>query len=497
MKHTSRIIPLLLIALPLVAAEPPVLVRDIDVSRHQRLFPNLTGYRNTSIQKAPAPVLAELSEKEFGKAKITRCWLNLDEMWDYRTRKYEYNYQVGVHKYDDIKEKHPESWNWVEPTRIRFDDYLKAFGEHSDEIMLSIRRYERDVLDGKLGLTMEDWKTLFKAAVKHCKEICPNVRYIEVCNENELKGFANCTPEEYYKFYRLGAAAVDEVNREMKLEGNSRILVGGPVNAGFRVKNLEHFFDSIKNDQGQTRLDFVSWHEYHNKYAGLAYREVQLRKMMSDHGLPADLPLFITEHDPYHPPKESREHNLINGAALVKSLYFCNAYSPGIKIMPWVLYHNGSIQTRFMWFEGPNEPDTKAEELVMLPAGCSMKLLSMHRKWEVPVDNNLEADHIVLASVDEGGMAVHAVNYGDVLDVRIEVGKLNSPFAGVPADGKLNFVKYLVDEKHSNAVTDPNYRGGIQQVENGHVIIKDGKAVLAHSGLAKNGILFWMLTPAR
>ena len=104
MKHTSRIIPLLLIVLPLFAAEPPVLVRDIDVSRHQRLFPNLTGYRNTSIQKAPAPVLAELSEKEFGKAKITRCWLNLDEMWDYRTRKYEYNYQN----------------RYTQPTHLRF-----------------------------------------------------------------------------------------------------------------------------------------------------------------------------------------------------------------------------------------------------------------------------------------------------------------------------------------------------------------------------------------
>jgi hypothetical protein len=32
-----------------------------------------------------------------------------------------------------------------------------------------------------------------------------------------------------------------------------------------------------------------------------------------------------------------------------------------------------------MWFDGPNEPDTKAEQLRMLPAGCSMKLLSMHK----------------------------------------------------------------------------------------------------------------------
>ena len=76
--------------------------------------------------------------------------------------------------------------------------------------------------------------------------------------------------------------------------------------------------------------------------------------------------MFITEHDPYHPKAGSTEYNLINGAGLVKSLYFTSLYSPGVKIMPWVQYHDGNIQTRFMWFEGPNEPDTKAEELRML-----------------------------------------------------------------------------------------------------------------------------------
>ena len=87
-------------------AETPDITRTIDASQYFRTFPRLPAGRNTSIQKAPAPVLAEVSEREFGKARITKCWLNLDEMWDYRTREYNYNYRIGVHKYDDVPEKH-------------------------------------------------------------------------------------------------------------------------------------------------------------------------------------------------------------------------------------------------------------------------------------------------------------------------------------------------------------------------------------------------------
>jgi len=174
-------------------AETPDITRTIDASQNFRAFPRLPAGRNTSIQKAPAPVLAEVSEREFGKARIAKCWLNLDEMWNYRTREYNYNYRIGVHKYDDVPEKHTETWGCAQETNVRFYDYLAAFGKHSDEVMLTIRRYERDILDGTLGVTMEDWKEIFKNAVIHYRRICPNLRYIEVCNEYALKGFIGCT----------------------------------------------------------------------------------------------------------------------------------------------------------------------------------------------------------------------------------------------------------------------------------------------------------------
>ncbi len=83
-----------------VPDETPGITRTIDASKYFRAFPDLVAYRNTSIQKAPAPVLAKLSEREFGKAKITRCWLNLDEMWDYRTRQFNDNYEIVLASVD-------------------------------------------------------------------------------------------------------------------------------------------------------------------------------------------------------------------------------------------------------------------------------------------------------------------------------------------------------------------------------------------------------------
>lgn len=474
----------------------PRIARMIDASRYFRRFPDLVGYRNTSIQKAPAPVLAEVSERELGRAKITRCWLNLDEMWDYRTREFDYNFRIGVDRYKDIPEKFRESWDWESETNIHFDDYLKAFGKHSDEVLLCIRRYERDILDGKLGVTREDWKTLFKNAVRHSKEICPNVRYIEVCNEYGCAGFIGCTPDEYYGFYRLACQAVNEVNAEMKLSEKDRLLVGGPNAVRDAMNALHLFFENFSKDESpDKRLDFVTWHEYHDRYAETAHRQKQVTRMLSLDRLPTDLPMFITEHDPYHPKAGSREYNLINGAGLVKSLYFSSVFSPGVKIMPWVLYHDGEIQTRFMWFEGPNQPDTRAEELRMLPAGCSMKLLGMHRGWEIAVDNAIEDDEIVLASVQNDGLAVQAVNYGEPKDVSLRMEKLSEVFPAL-GDGELRVVKYLIDEEHSNRVAEPDYPGGIEKVDECRVRPREGTIRLEHPRLSKNGIVFWKVIPA-
>ena len=477
------------------SGKAPGITRTIDASHYIRRFPRLPAGRNTSLQKAPAPVLAEVSEREYGKARITKCWLNLDEMWDYRTRQYDFNYRIGVHKYDDVKEKHPETWGSVKETNVRFHDYLRAFGKHSDEVMLTIRRYERDILDGKLGVTMADWKEMFKKAVVHYRQMCPNLRYIEVCNEYALSGFIGCTAEEYYEFYKTAYQAVNEANEELGLKNESRVLVGGPAVTGDIVAQMDSFFENFSKDTSPSkRLDFVSWHEYGKSYHGTALREGQVQGLLASHGIPVAKPMFVTEHDPVHGRLGTHELNLVNGAGLVKSLYFSSVYSPGMTIMPWVQYHIREIQTQFMWFDGPNEPDTRADELRMLPSGCSMKLLSMHKEWEIAVDNSLDRDELVLASIQNDGLAVHAINYGETRDVRIQIAGLPRVFTAL-GSGRFRFVKYQIDETHSNGVADPSYSGGPQEVDQGILAAEDGSVTLTNAELMKNGILMWILVP--
>ncbi|MCE5345563.1 MAG: hypothetical protein LLG13_04630 [Bacteroidales bacterium] len=478
-----------------VASEASIeITRAIDVAKQTHPFPDLVAYRNTSLQKAPAPVIAEVSDKAYGRSKVTRCWLNLDEMWDYRTREYNFNFQIGVDKYRDIKEKHRESWPWEVESNVHFYDYMKAFNDYSDEIMLTIRRYEREILDNTLPVTMGDWKMIFKEGLKHYKILYPKIRYVEVCNEYELKGFAGATDEQYYLFYKLGYEAVNEINKELGLSGDKRLLVGGPVSTNSFLSRIDHFFEFYNKDQSpEKKLDFVSWHEYHVKISETVNREKDIKDLLSKHGLSTDIPMFISEHDPYHFSEDKLEYHFANAAGLVKSLYYSSIYSPDIMIMPWVLYHNSKLQTRFMWFDGPNEPDTKANEIRMLPTGASMQFLTMLKGQEIQVNNSIDNEDIVLASAQKSKVVIEAINYADPRAVNLTIQNLGKVFPEVK-NGKLHVVKYLIDSNHSNCLTNPEYKGGIEKIEDSWVKTKKGQIELKQEKLEKNGLVLWELT---
>lgn len=467
------------------------IVRTVDVRKEVREFPDLVTYFNTSLQKAPAPVLGELAREQFGTPAITRCWLNLDEMWDYRTRKYDYNFTIGVDKYKDIAEKHRETWNWEVESEIKFYDYLSAFSKNSEEIMLTIRRYEKDILTGNLPVTMKDWKTIFKAGLKHYKEKFTNIRYVEVCNEYELKGFMDGTDDQYYEFYKLAYEAVNEVNKELKLTGKDRILVGGPVTTGNSLPRIDAFAKNFVNDGNPEKaMDFVSWHEYTKPVAQTAHRESEIRAILQKYGLNEHLPMFISEHQPFHYREDSDERHFSNAATLVKSLYFTSLYSPNIAIMPWVLYHNEELQTRFMWFKGPNLNSTRADELKMLPLGVSMKLLSKHKGREIKVINDLGDEDIVLASRDGKTIRVHAVNFSAARPIRILLNKVNEG-----TGSKFKVTKYVLDNTHNNLLADNNYGGRLVESETKEVNLNNNETLLLqHPNIDKYGTVFWEIS---
>ena len=224
-------------------------------------------------------------------------------MWDYRTRQYDDNYRIGVHKYDDVPEKFRESWDWVTETNVHFHDYLKAFGEHSDAVLLCVRRYERDILDGKLGVTMDDWKTIFKHAVKQSKQVCPNVRYIEVCNEYGCSGFIGCTPDEYYRLLSARLPGGQRGQRRAEALGRGPHSRRRAERRARRHGRAEPLLRELQ--PGRARPTSV-WTSSPGTNTTTAMRRSPIGRRRSARcwrltACPTDLPMFITEHDPYHP----------------------------------------------------------------------------------------------------------------------------------------------------------------------------------------------------
>ena len=471
------------------------ITRLIDVSKVSGIFPDLAGYRNTSIQMTPAPVLAKLSAAELGEPKIVRCWLNLDEMWDYRTRKFDFNFIIGVDKYKDIQAKYRESWNWETESNVPFESYLGAFSKNSHAIMLDIRRYERDILDHRLPITKQDWKMIFKTGLEHYKRLFPNIRYVEVANEYRGKSFMAATDEEYYEFYKLGYEAVAEVNRELHLTGENRILVGGPVVTGNVLPAIDHFLQFYSQDTSRNKhLDFISWHDYNKPIDQTSYRQTDITTLLKKYKLNSDIPLFMTEHDPFHKSKDLPIYHTMNAAYLPKSLYFSSVFSPEVRIFPWVLYHNKNIQTKFMWFEGPNKVDTKARELTMLPIGCSMKFLSMLVGKQIVIKNSIDGGDLILGAQTKDSIVVETINYAGKKDVDIRLRRIGEVFS-VGKGAKVRIRKYLIDSTHSNSLLNSNYKGGIEEISNQTVALQKGGLTLRQEGLEQYALILWVIKP--
>jgi hypothetical protein len=117
-------------------------------------------------------------------------------------------------------------------------------------------------------------------------------------------------------------------------------------------------------------------------------------------------------------------------------------------------------------------------------------------EWEVAVDNSLDRDELVLASVQNDGLAVHTINYGETRDVRIQIDRLPLVFTALH-NRQLRFTKYQIDETHSNGIADPSYTGGPQKVGEGTLASENGSVTLTHARLTKNGILMWILVPEK
>lgn len=486
MIRTAGLCALLLcvIGAPMEAADRNCAV-SVDCGQLLDGTPQLWGHVNVSRRAPPPPELCALVEEEFGRPEVTRCWLMLDQMWDYRTGEYRFNYEINKDYYEDDPHKRRYGVAGV-TTGLHYHDYIDSVSRHSETVLLNIRRYEPEVLGGMLSY--DEWKEVFKAAVRHYKQRCPNLRYIEVMNEPTAKNQSNIgTLENYYPFYRRAYQAINELNAEMDYE--LPLLVGG--NAGFRTKDAIHLVrDFARDTDPGRRLDFISFHHYwaDERPAQIAEWEREIDAVLEEAGLPTDIPIFVTEIGYAHRWKDQPEKNLWQACGMTAYQYYARR-SPDLRLFPWVQYHSRK-QIAFVQFD---------TDLRMTPYGAAVRLLRMHRDGEVAASSDgLEpnGDGLgALATMDGQGLTVHLWNLRPDGETSVRADVTISNLPEHLQDGPLTLHRYLVDTSHSNILASPEATDVPEVVETRQ--ITGASTLNLTAGLEPMAITLWQIEKAR
>ncbi|HEV7301143.1 MAG TPA: hypothetical protein VGN72_17385 [Tepidisphaeraceae bacterium] len=251
-------------------------------------------YINTSLRFVPPPWLMRQASQTFGRFRIARVFLTLDEFWDYRDDTYHPNYRIGHNRYASDTTIHPYDRERTKPSEVHYQDYLDAVAAEADNLLLCVRRYEHEVTGGII--CREKYEQVLTHAVRKNKLRHPNLRYLEALNESTNAHFGGLNAEAYYAFYRSFYRVANRVNAE-RLPGPA-IEVGGPVTDKKRFNLVEDFLNHFRDDRDPAkRLDFVSFHDYASgdRPARVAELRKQLDRFLINAGLPLNLQTFMTE----------------------------------------------------------------------------------------------------------------------------------------------------------------------------------------------------------
>src|SRR5699024_7977826 len=131
-------------------------------------------------------------------------------------------------RYKDDPNHYDYDWPSTVPSQTHFKEYLISHSRHCDEVMLNIRRYERETADGILSL--DKYEEVVERVIEYYKELCPNIHYIEVSNECEIRPFGGITMPQYYELYKRVYHAVGRLNHRNKYD--IPLSVGGSAMTG-------------------------------------------------------------------------------------------------------------------------------------------------------------------------------------------------------------------------------------------------------------------------
>lgn len=194
---------------------------------------------NTSMRVAPSKDIIGEAVSLYGKPCIVRAWVVLSEYWDYRDDSFHPDHVIGEDRYSDDANMFSYDRKVTRASSVRFREYFDSVASSAEEILLCIRRYEREVMRGIIS--EEKYETVITKVIGDMKERYSNIRWIEVLNESESSIFGGLDADTYYRFYRMYYRAVASVNAR-RLPG-PELCIGGPISA---TDHLERVYSFLK-----------------------------------------------------------------------------------------------------------------------------------------------------------------------------------------------------------------------------------------------------------
>lgn len=416
---------------------------DITVNAQKpvRRWKHIERFQNTTLRYTPAGDFPEVMEKTLGRPEIVRLFITLDEVWDNRSDEYDWNYRIGVNKFANDPNHDHYDWPLTEPSPFgtHVEEYLTSHATHADQVLLNIRRYEQEVVKGQISL--EKYGQVFRKVVEHFKELCPNIVWIEVCNEVEGSNFGRLNMDQYYSLYKEAAKAVRELNKEhdyltpLKVGGFGQ--ESGVTHYHFWRRRLE----LLAADPDRI-IDYYSFHDYHMNPGRLLEFYVRHKADIKELNLP-DLPMLVTEYGMRTGPGDAgRPHNLQNAGGEIPGLIL-SSYCDDMYVFPWCSFHNPSQQLgRTMFIQKPDG------SYIPTPSGHTMTMFSRLGGQELWIDE-YTFNHAVATSDEKGKICVLMTNTNPALET------MDLHVIGL-SEGTYLIRQFLVDSFHNNCLTDPS-----------------------------------------
>ena len=340
----------------------------VSADRSLGKYKDPTQWQNSTLRYAPPESFPAFLSGRIGRAKIMRTWITLDEYWDYRTGEFYPDYDIGVARYAPETLHYVYDWASIvpAPSGTRFKAYLTSHAKEADELLLNVRRLEREVSDGVI--TYEQYEEIFEKAVEYAKSLAPNIRYVECCNEVDIKVFGLLTAEEYAKIYLAAYRAVKRLNEKHRYDLPLEI-------GGYAAAHPIHQWDLMQGvmrilketEIGDCPMDFYSYHLYELPESAGLFRKGRdaeselggvgkLRRIMAQHrellkelDLP-EKPVFLDELGKARATGIDGD-SLFNAASLLTYLIaFDSEGLEGLYPFPWCTFHNPKLQISYTQF---------------------------------------------------------------------------------------------------------------------------------------------------